>query len=130
MCIPIFYKYYGKVRKRLYIKHILNFLVSMRIPLGQSSQSLAFRPSLDPGFPGLARPGWPCGPGFPIFLMPWPAWPKLGLWLGSPRLSGQALTPVFLVWPGSYIGRAGRMTADFLSLGQRGLWPSSPRLFG
>ena len=67
----------------------------MLISLGQSGQSLALRPSLDPGFPGLVRPGWPCGPGFPGFFIPWPAWPKPGLWPGSPRLSGQALTPVF-----------------------------------
>ena len=43
----------------------------------------------------LARPGLPLGRGFPVFFIPWPARPKPGLWPGFPRLSGQALTPVF-----------------------------------
>ena len=52
---------------------------------------------LAPANRGQARPGWPCGRGFPVFFFPWPAWPKPGLWLGSPWLSGPALT---LVYPG------------------------------
>ena len=49
--------------------------------------------------PGQPRPGqagltlWPRLPCF--FFFPWPAWPKPGLWLGSPWLSGPALTPVY-----------------------------------
>ena len=48
--------------------------------------------------PTVARPGqagltlWP---RLPCFFFPWPAWPKSGLWLGSPWLSGRALTPVY-----------------------------------
>ena len=50
---------------------------------------------LAPANRGQARPGWPCGRGFPVFFSPWPAWPKPSLWLGSPWLSGPALTPVY-----------------------------------
>ena len=45
---------------------------------------------------GQAGPGWPCGRGFPSFFIPWPTWPKPGHKPGSPRLSGQVLTPVWL----------------------------------
>ena len=44
---------------------------------------------------GQARPGWPPDHSFPGFLIPWPTRPKPGLWPGSPRLSDQALAPVY-----------------------------------
>ena len=46
-----------------------------------------------PASRGLARPGWPCGRGFPGFFIPWPTRPEPGPWPDSPRLSGQALAP-------------------------------------
>ena len=50
---------------------------------------------LGPSNRSQVRPGWPCGRGFPGFFIPWPTWPKPGHKLGSPQLSGRALTPVY-----------------------------------
>ena len=41
-------------------------------------------------------------PRLPRFFIPWPARPKPGILPGLPRLSGQALTPVFPGRPGSW----------------------------
>ena len=47
--------------------------------------------------PTAARPGRadPVAAASLFFFSPWPAWPKPSLWLGSPWLSGPALTPVY-----------------------------------
>ena len=50
---------------------------------------------LAPANCGQARPGWPCGRGFPDFFIPWPTRPKPDHKPGSPWLSGRALTPVY-----------------------------------
>ena len=48
-------------------------------------------------WPTVARQGraGPVAAASPFFFIPWPTWPKPGHKLGSPQLSGRALSPVY-----------------------------------